>query len=98
MLVESLLPQDSFYRRFRELLWPLIQEADFASLYCTNNGRPALSPALLARVLILQFHENRSDREMEAACQYDLRLTDRPRSRTPIEITFSIVQRKALWT
>jgi transposase len=73
-LAESLLPSDSFYRKFRELVWPLIQDQDFASLYCLDNGRPAISPALLAMVLILQFHENLSDREMEAACQYDLRL------------------------
>jgi transposase len=73
-LAESLLPSDSFYRKFRELVWPLIQDKDFESLYCTDNGRPAISPALLAMVMILQFHENLSDREMEAACQYDLRL------------------------
>lgn len=73
-LAASLLPPDSFYRKFRELVWPLIQDQDFASLYCADNGRPAISPKLLAMALILQFHENLSDREMEAACQYDLRL------------------------
>lgn len=74
VLVEPLLPQESFYRAFRMRVWPLIQDQDFETLYCGGNGRPAISPALLARVLILQFHENHSDREMEAACQYDLRL------------------------
>lgn len=73
-IAEPLLPPDSFYRQFRQLVWPLIQDKDFASLYCTDNGRPAISPALLAQATILQFHENLSDREMEAACQYDLRL------------------------
>jgi len=73
-LAASLLPPDSFYRQFRELVWPLIQDEDFESLYCLDNGRPAISPKLLAMTLILQFHENLSDREMEAACQYDLRL------------------------
>jgi transposase len=55
-------------------------------MYCRDNGRPALSPALLAMATILQFHRNLSDREMERACMYDieikyalgLRLDERP--------------------
>lgn len=73
-IAESLIPADSFYRRFRELVWPLIRDDDFASLYCARNGRPAISPALLAMASILQFHENLSDRELEAACRFDLRI------------------------
>lgn len=73
-ITEPLLPSDSFYRKFRQLVWPLIQDDQFESLYCPDNGRPAISPALLAMATILQFHENLSDRAMEQACQYDLRL------------------------
>jgi transposase len=73
-IADPLLPPDSFHRQFRELVWPLIQDQDFESIYCIHNGRPAISPALLAMALILQYHENLSDREMEAACRYDLRL------------------------
>ena len=73
-LTDALLPPDSFYRKFRALVWPLIRDEDFADLYCMDNGRPAISPKLLALATVLQFHENLSDREMEAACRYDLRL------------------------
>jgi len=54
-LCERLIPPDSFYRRFREIVWPLIREEDFASMYCENNGRPAINPTLLALASILQF-------------------------------------------
>jgi transposase len=69
---EKLIPQDSFYRKFRELVWPIIEDEQFAPMYCPDNGRPALSPALLALATILQFHRNLSDREMERACMYDI--------------------------
>jgi len=72
--VDRLIPADSFYRQFRELVWPLIRDEDFETLYCASNGRPAISPSLLAMALLVQFHENLSDREMENACRYDLRI------------------------
>jgi len=37
-ICKKLIPEDSFYRRFRELVWPLIDDKDFASMYCRNNG------------------------------------------------------------
>src|SRR5208283_4758120 len=85
-ICEQLVPQDSFYRKFREIVWPLIKDEDFESMYCKDNGRPPISPSLLAIATILQFHKNLSDREMESACMYDiqikyalgLRLDERP--------------------
>jgi transposase len=85
-ICEQLIPQDSFYRKFREIVWPLIKDEDFESMYCKDNGRPPISPSLLAIATILQFHKNLSDREMERACMYDieikyalgLRLDERP--------------------
>ncbi len=85
-ICEQLIPQDSFYRKFREIVWPLIKDEDFESMYCKDNGRPPILPSLLAIATILQFHKNLSDREMEAACMYDiqikfalgLRLDERP--------------------
>ena len=81
-----MIPSDSFYRRFRDIVSPLITDDLFADMYCLDNGRPPISPALLARATILQFHRNLSDREMERACMYDievkfalgLRLDERP--------------------
>lgn len=37
---ESLIPPDSFYRKFREVVAPLITDEQFAALYCPDNGRP----------------------------------------------------------
>ena len=66
-ICDHLIPPDSFYRRFRDIVSPLINDAMFAEMYCPDNGRPPISPALLARATILQFHRNLSDREMERA-------------------------------
>ncbi len=83
---DPLIPPDSFYRRFRDTVSPLITDAMFAEMYCPDNGRPPISPALLAKATLLQYHRNLSDREMERACMYDievkfalgLRLDERP--------------------
>lgn len=83
---DRLIPPDSFYRRFRELVVPLIKDDQFESMYCKDNGRPCIPPSLLALATIIQFHKNLSDREMERACMYDievkfalgLRLDERP--------------------
>ena len=72
-LCESLIPPESYYRQFRALVWPLLKDEDFSSMYCEDNGRPPIPPRLLAMTLLLQFHQDLSDREMERACMYDLR-------------------------
>jgi len=71
---ERLIPKDSFYRKFREIVWPLIDDEQFESMYCKDNGRPPLSPALLAMATILQFYRDLSDREMERACMFDIEI------------------------
>jgi transposase len=85
-ICDHLIPEDSFYRKFREMVSPLIKDQMFASMYCLDNGRPPIDPSLLAMATILQFHRNLSDREMERACIFDievkyalgLRLDERP--------------------
>jgi len=85
-LCATLIPPESYYRQFRQLVWPLLKDEDFAALYCQDNGRPPIPPRLLAMALLLQFHQDLSDREMERACMYDLevkyalglRLDERP--------------------
>jgi len=71
---EQLIPKDSFYRKFREIVTPLIQEAGLDEMYCQTNGRPPISPTLLAMATILQFYRGFSDREMERACMFDLEI------------------------
>ena len=85
-ICDDLIPADSYYRKFREIVVPLIDELDFESMYCQDNGRPPIAPKLLAMALLLQFHKNLSDRGMERACMYDievkyalgLKLNERP--------------------
>lgn len=85
-LCDQLISQDSFYRKFRDHVWPVIKDKHFDEMYCGDNGRPPISPRLLAMATILQFHRNLSDREMERACMFDieikfalgLRLDERP--------------------
>lgn len=52
------------YRLFRENILPklLALRGKLASLYCDNNGRPAVDPVVLAGVTLLQFMERVSDR------------------------------------
>lgn len=85
-LCSRLIPDDSFYRKFREIVSPLIQDETFSDMYVLDNGRPTIPPSLLAMATILQFYRNLSDRDMERACMYDieikyalgLRIDDRP--------------------
>lgn len=71
-ICEQLIPPESFYRKFKEIVDPLIHDRDFETMYCLNNGRPPISPGLLAKAMILQFYKNYSDRDMERACMYDI--------------------------
>ena len=63
-ICERLVPQNSFYRKFRELVTPLMPDQSFADMYCAVNGRPAIQPSLMACACILQFYRALSDREM----------------------------------
>lgn len=74
LFCSRLIPEDSFYRKFREIVWPLIKDEDFEVMYTPDNGRPAIPPSLLAMATILQFYRNLSDREMERACMYDIEI------------------------
>ena len=73
-ICERLIPIDSFYRKFRQLVTPLIKDENFDSMYSKDNGRPPISPSLLALACILQFYRGFSDREMENACMFDIQI------------------------
>ena len=51
----------------------LFRDADFAALYCSNNGRPSVPPSLLATALVLQAYDGVSDDEAKQRADYDLR-------------------------
>jgi len=46
--------RDSFYGQVAQARGRLFLDADFAALYCPDNGRPAIAPSLLAVALLLQ--------------------------------------------
>jgi transposase len=51
----------------------IFKDRDFASLYCSDNGRPSAPPSLLAVATVLQFLDGVSDAEVIERCRYDLR-------------------------
>ena len=36
-------PPESFWHRFREFIYPLINDEDYACMYCPDRGRPPKS-------------------------------------------------------
>ena len=58
----AIFPEGNRLMRIRDTLGPLFQTADFAPLFPTL-GQPALDPARLALVTVLQFLEGLSDRQ-----------------------------------
>jgi transposase len=62
------------YRLFREKILPklFVLRGRLESLYCENNGRPAVDPVLLAGVTLLQFMEKVPDRVTAEQAVYHL--------------------------
>ena len=62
------------YRLFREKIWPKLLECSpkLHALYCEQNGRPAIDPALLCGVTLLQFMEKVADRAATQNVVYHL--------------------------
>jgi Transposase domain (DUF772) len=61
-VARAAFPQGCLAIRIRDTLGELFADAQFAQLFATR-GRPAVSPARLALVLVLQFAEGLSDRQ-----------------------------------
>ena len=64
-LADKLFKPDSRYELFAQRLWPLLVAArpQLASMYCADNGRPAIEPIVLLGVSLLQFLERVPDRQ-----------------------------------
>ena len=58
-----LIDKKSFYAKMHQHADTIISDNDFADIYCLSNGRPSVPPARMAKVLILQHHDNVSDRQ-----------------------------------
>ena len=63
-LCQDLLGPTHRYRLFREKILPTLERLrpQLESLYCEDNGRPAVDPVILAGVMLLQFTEKVPDR------------------------------------
>src|SRR5262249_61304726 len=66
------LAADDPYKLIGDLLYEDYHDEDFADLY-HKEGKPALSPVLLALVLVLQALENLSDRKAAIAVECHLK-------------------------
>ncbi len=71
------------YRLFREKILPKLfaLRSKLESLYCENNGRPAVDPVLLVGVTLLQFMEKVADRLAAEQVVYHLGWKFRLRTR-----------------
>ncbi|GAB7187104.1 IS1182 family transposase [Kitasatospora sp. Ki12] len=61
-LARAVFPRGCLAMRVRDELGPMVNDADFTGLY-SARGRPAVSPARLAVVSLLQFTEGLTDRQ-----------------------------------
>src|ERR1051326_5597777 len=62
----------TFYGYLASERGELFDDADFARLYCPNNGRPSVPPSVLATALVLQAYDGVSDEEATRRAAFDL--------------------------
>jgi transposase len=61
-VAQAAFPHPSLYMRMRDALGPLYSDQAFTQLF-PARGQPAIAPARLALILVMQMVENLSDRE-----------------------------------
>src|SRR3954470_16834455 len=67
------LPEGSFFALLAEHGDRIVRDEDFAACYSQRMGRPSIPPALLARVLLLQYRTGASDQQAMECVAWDLR-------------------------
>ena len=86
--------KDTFYGLLASLRGQLFRDADFAELYCLDNGRTSVPPSLLATALLLQTYDKVSDAEAKARADFDIRwkvalgieIEDRPFAKSTLQV------------
>ena len=86
--------KDTFYGLPASLRGHLFRDADFAELYCLDNGRISVPPSLLATALLLQTHDKVSGSEAKARADFDIRwkvalgveIEDRPLAKSTLQV------------
>ena len=70
----TLIPSDSFYARLADVRDVLVDDEVYRPLYKDSaKGRPSLPPSFVVLTMLLQYHDDCSDRETEARVRFDLR-------------------------
>jgi hypothetical protein len=70
----ALIPLDSFYARLADVRDVLVDDDLYRPLYKDSpKGRPSLPPSLVVLTMLLQYHDDCSDRETEGRVRFDLR-------------------------
>jgi transposase len=70
----ALIAPDSFYARLADVRDVLVDDEVYRPLYKDSaKGRPSLPPSLVVLTMLLQYHDDCSDRETEAQVRFDLR-------------------------
>ena len=70
----TLIPADSFYARLAAVRDVLVDDEVYRPLYRDSaKGRPSHPPSLVVLAMLLQYHDDCSDRETEARVRFDLR-------------------------
>jgi hypothetical protein len=64
--------REGFYGHVAQARERLFRDEDFAMLYCPDNGRPCVSPSLLAEALLLQAHDKVADQEAVSRANFDV--------------------------
>ena len=64
--------RQTFYGLQASLRSQLFRDADFAELYCLDNGWASILTSLLARALLLQTYDKVSDGEAKARADFDI--------------------------
>ena len=90
----DLVGKDTFYGLLASLRGQLFRDADFAELYCLDNGRVSVPPSLLATALLLQTHDKVSDAEAKARADFNIRwkvalgieIEDRPFAKSTLQV------------
>jgi len=67
------LPEGSFYALLAKHGDRIVRDEDFAECYSQRMGRPSIPPALLAKVMLLQYRTGVSDEQAMECVAWDLR-------------------------
>ena len=87
VILEQMIPEDHLLRRIDEAVdFSFIHDL-CAPLYCENNGRPAIEPEILFRMLIVGYlYGIKSEARLEEEINYNMAYLRRPKKTTACDL------------